>query len=219
VSYNYNDMDISVISSALKILQKASARSLALALPIRFRVAYSSEEREAVYRLRYSTAVKQGWARPEDFPDRLEYDDYDEKALQIVGCNGTVPMATVRMVFPEPGRLLPTEKIYDLEIEPRGRVIDMGREVVVPVNRRHHILTALLCFAWDKIVTHGFTDVCGIISPASLRIHKRIGLKATILASARRYWGEERLPVRFEVLDSAITVAKWVRSICREFGE
>src|SRR5438132_2727031 len=79
---------------------------LARAAPICFAIAQTPAEREALYRLRYQTAIGRGWVKPEDFPDGLERDPYDERAVHLAGWDGTVLAASVR---------LPTEEAFGLD--------------------------------------------------------------------------------------------------------
>ena len=55
---------------------------------------------------------------PEDYPGRLELDGRDDMAIHILGIDGDEAVATARLIFPEAGRLLPTEEAFELEIEP-----------------------------------------------------------------------------------------------------
>ncbi|MEO8285170.1 MAG: hypothetical protein ABI670_01900 [Chloroflexota bacterium] len=86
-------------------------------------MAGSEHEKEVAYNLRYEAIVARGWARPEDFPGGIER-DVDERAVQFVGWHGNLPVATGRIVFPEPRRLLPTEEAFGIVIEPAGVIAD-----------------------------------------------------------------------------------------------
>src|SRR5689334_4026090 len=85
------------------VIERVMARLLEQAQPITFRVAASDAEKEVTYRLRYEAIMERGWARPEDFPDGLECDSYDERAVHVIGWYGETPVTTGRIVFPEPG--------------------------------------------------------------------------------------------------------------------
>src|SRR5438034_4927126 len=113
--------------SADELLEDVCKLLIAHGEPIRFEVAKSPDELEAVYRLRYREVIERGWAEPNDFPDGLEQDIYDERAIQIAGWHGEALAATIRVVMPNPNHLLPTESAFDLRMEPRGKIVDVGR--------------------------------------------------------------------------------------------
>src|SRR5215813_6527774 len=97
-------------------LDALAAKLVERAAPIRFAVAQSSAEREAVYKLRCRVVVEKGWGSAADFPDGEEKDSFDERAIQLVGWDGNTIVASGRIVFPIPGQVLPTEKTYGLKI-------------------------------------------------------------------------------------------------------
>jgi hypothetical protein len=84
--------------------------------PIHFTVAQSEAERQAAYRLRYQTVIERGWLKPEDLPNGVEYDKYDDQAIQILGWDGEKAVATCRLILPAPGLRLPTEVAFDLQV-------------------------------------------------------------------------------------------------------
>jgi hypothetical protein len=93
----------------------------------RFILASTDAEREIAYRLGYRAVVEQGWLPPAR-GDRLEQDEYDERAIHVLGWDGDEPISTGRLVLP---RGLPTEAACGLVVEPSGRVVDVGRMCVV----------------------------------------------------------------------------------------
>jgi N-acyl amino acid synthase of PEP-CTERM/exosortase system len=117
-------------AATAETIDAIAAQGLVIAAPIRFGVAQSAQEREATFRLRYEVSIERGYARPEELPDGLERDEYDDHAVHVVGWHGDRLATTARLVFPEPRSRLPTEAAFDVEIEPRGRVADMGRVIV-----------------------------------------------------------------------------------------
>src|SRR5258707_11385790 len=98
-----SNLERAEIDSALASVDAFAAQRIALAAPIRFDVAQSPAELEAVYRLRYQVAIERGWATPADMPDGLERDAYDDRAVQIVGWDKEGSVAVVRLVFPHSG--------------------------------------------------------------------------------------------------------------------
>jgi N-acyl-L-homoserine lactone synthetase len=200
------------MSSPLAVVDAVAARLVARAAPVRFAIADTPAEREATYRLRYEVVIERGWARPEDLPDGLERDPHDDRAVAVLAWAGAAPAGANRLVFPAAGYRLPTEDTFDLEIDPRGQVVDWSRTIVATVHadRQHRLLLGLLGWSWLETRARGFEHVCGIFTPAVLRLYGRLGLRFRVLGPVRRHWGEERYPVRFDVPASAQTLSRWL---------
>ena len=197
----------------LATLAQVSQTVIASAAPVCFSAAQTNAQREAVYRLRYNTVIERGWARPEEFPNGMERDDYDAVALYVIGTVGGSLAACARLVFPAEGRLLPTERAFDLRIEPRGRVVDLGRQIVAPpyTHHRHVIFAGLLAQCWLEVHARGYYHVCGDFTPSMIRLYRHLGLNVKPLGPTRLYWGEERLPIVQDVLGAVdILAARWL---------
>ncbi len=188
--------------------------------PIHFALAQTDAEREEVYRLRYQAVVERGWLTPEDLPEGLEFDEYDRRAVHVVAWDNAMLAATSRLVFPAPGLKLPTEAAFELEIEPRGNVVDAGRFVVARAysNIEHRVLAALIAHTWLQVRACGYSQVCAAFaSRTMIRLYRKMGVLAVPLAPPRIYWGEERYPVRFDAAQSAALVnEQWLDKIERE---
>lgn len=179
---------------------------------LRFDVAQNEAEREAVYRLRYQTVIERGWAQPGDMPDGMERDHYDEKAIYVVGWDGPKLATTSRLVLPEAGLILPTEEAFHIQIEPRGKVADMGRQIVARdyTSIKHKVFAALLAKTWLVMREHGYSLVCGDFSPAMTRLYRMMGFDVTQLGPAQPFWGEERSPIMVDVAKSMLAlVNRW----------
>lgn len=183
-------------ASALAQIDRLAKRLIAQAWPLRFGVAQSPAEREAVHRLRYNVVIEHNWAEPDAFSTGLERDVYDDRAIQIVGWDGAVPAATGRLVLPLAGQPLPTEDTFGLAIQPVGQVVDVGRVCVAPPYRGMHpcIFWALLAQTWIEMRARGFTEACGTLAASMVRFVQRCGLQVEILGAARLIWGKARLP-------------------------
>jgi len=177
----------------------ALARTLLKAAdPIRFEMARTSEELDAIFRLRYRVTVEQGWRRPEEMPGGIERDDYDddEDVAQIGGWDGTTLAACARVVYPKAGRPLPTEAAFGIVAEPAGRVADAGRLIVAPEyrSREHRVLGGLAASIWTAMATRGYRWVTVAISPQMVELSRTLGFDVKALGPPRSYWGEERMP-------------------------
>jgi N-acyl-L-homoserine lactone synthetase len=182
-------------------LDRLSERLLAAAAPIRVALAATAADREAAYRLRYEQVVASGWAPRETLPPGAERDAYDAAALHVVAWDGDAAAGTLRMVLPAPGRRLPVEAAFDLDVEPRGVVVEAGRLVVAPGFRgdpAHRIWGALLARGWLSVRERGFSVLAGTASAGMVDRLRAVGLPFEILGPARPYWGEERHPVRLD---------------------
>lgn len=207
----YSDY-IEPTEDVLSIVDNLSREFVGTVAPIRFDVARDDLEREMVYRLRYQVVVERGWARPNELPDGMERDHYDEKAIHIVGWDGNNLATTSRIVLPEVDVILPTEEAFHIQIEPRGQVADMGRQIVAREHSsiKHKVFAALLAKTWLEIRAHGYSLVCGDFSPAMTRLYRIMGFDVKQLAPSQQYWGEERAPIIVDVARSMMAlVERW----------
>ncbi len=190
-----------------------------LARPLRLAVARSAAEREAIYRLRCQTVIAQGWAQPEDFPDGMEHDAYDSRAVLIGGWDGQHLAATIRLVPPVPEAALPVENFFNLTLAPQGQVAEIGRIIVAPAyqKRRHVVFMALLCKACLEAWDLGLTHIGGSDTPSMLRLYRMLGCQLTIVGPAKRHWGEERFPITINLNEEAVSslTERWYRLATR----
>jgi N-acyl-L-homoserine lactone synthetase len=195
------DIDLFTIYSAVGKMIDATGS-------IRFEVAQTPAEREAIYRLRYQTVIEQGWAQPEDYPDGLELDGYDDKAVHIAGWDIERLVGSARIVFPIPGQPLPTEADHSLEIDPLGQVADVSRTIVVPAysEGQHRISGALMGRCTLEVLARGYYLISGSATLSMTRLYRRLGYVFTILGEPKHIWGEERYPIRFDPVASAVGI-------------
>ena len=199
-------------ASLLRPLDVVARRLVMRAAPIRFELASSADERAAVFRLRFETVVKQGWASAANFPEGREHDAYDDQAVLVAGWDGETLAATARLVFPEPSRPLPIEQEFglrlelsDTAVEPSDRAVDLRRAVVAGPyrSRRHTVFAALLARCWLEVRAHGLHRVCGAANRAWLERYRQLGLPVRVLGPPQPYWGEERYPLLLDGLELA----------------
>jgi hypothetical protein len=182
--------------------------AIARVAPVRYGVAGSDSAREAVYRLRHRAVVERGWATPDDLCGGLERDEDDERAVLIGGWDGDELVAAARLIFPAPARRLPVEAVYDLVVEPRGQVVHVDRVTVARErsDSGSRVLLGLIGRCWLEMREHGFHVCAGIDSAGTIRLYRRLGFAVTVLGPARRYWDEERYPVRFDPTAEVATI-------------
>jgi N-acyl-L-homoserine lactone synthetase len=182
-------------------LDRLSARLLAAASPLRVTLATSAAEREAAYGLRHLHVTGRDGGR--------ERDAYDDGALHVCAFDDGALVGTVRLVLPAPGRPLPVEADFDLEVEPRGAVAEAGRLVIAPAYRgdpAHRAWGALFARAWLTLREHDLGVLAGAATADMVERLRALGLPFEILGPAREHWGEQRHPVR---LDPAQGDPRW----------
>jgi hypothetical protein len=169
--------------------------------PFEYRLAANDAERELAFRLRGTVVVEQGWRTAEDIPGGLERDEYDDRALHVVGWDGPVAISTGRVVLP-PG--LPTEEACGIVVDPPGEVVDVGRMCVLPRHQslEHAALIGLMCRLYLEMRSHGYSFACGMMSARAQVLVRHLGLRIERLGSERAYWNELRTPVRFSLLSN-----------------
>ncbi len=157
-----------------------------------------------MFRLRYRITLERGWRRPEDMPDGLERDAYDdEHAAQIAGWDGDVLAACARVVYPVPGKPLPTEAAFGIVAEPAGRVADAGRLIVAPEYRGggHAILGGLSASIWIAMSRRGYRWVAVAISERMIELSRSLGFEVKRLGPPREHWGDLRVPALMSAPD------------------
>jgi N-acyl-L-homoserine lactone synthetase len=190
----------------LRAVDAAARRILELAAPLRLEVAHRAADLEAIYRLRFQVASEMGWIESKDASDGLEKDAYDHDAVHVGAWDSERLVGTQRIVFPAPGRRLPLEDAFGLEIEPRGQVVHADRTAIARSHRgdrRHVPLAALMSRSWLESRARGFHQCTGILTDPVLRVYRDVGLEVEILGEAREYCGEPRFPARFNILAAA----------------
>jgi hypothetical protein len=171
-----------------------------------------ADTRDTAYRLRHEAVVEQGWYHDsrDGHLDGREHDEYDVRAIHVLGWDGDQAIATGRLVRP-PGPL-PTEEACGLIVEPRGEVIDVGRMTVSRSYQGpdHPVFLALLARLYLEVRAEGFGIACGMMSPRARALVRMLGLQIEMLGDDRLYWGEPRAPVRFSVLINSTSLAtRW----------
>jgi hypothetical protein len=180
-----------------------SRRLIARAHPIRFGVATTPAELDAVFRLRYEIVTEHGWLPSGDTSESAERDEYDDEAIQIAAWDGDILAGTLRLIPPRQDRPLPVEAAYGIVVEPRGEVMGAGRVIVARPYREadHRVLGGLSATAWLLMAEHGFRWAAGTATREILDLFDLLGFEVTVLGDPQTYWGEERYPIRMGAAD------------------
>lgn len=165
--------------------------------PLRFQEATGEGERVECFRLRYRAVREKAMADPERYPGEAERDDFDEDAVQILGWDGEKPIATCRMLTPGPGRVLPIQKAFGIQLPAASGIAEWGRLVVDPEYRGdgHSVLLGLAAQGWLSMRALGYTSVVAATSGRLVALFEALGFRITLLGPAREYWREERFPI------------------------
>ncbi len=195
------------LARALRPARGLAEELMAAAAPIRFTVAASATELDAVFRLRYEVVAEKGWNDGRDLDGGMERDRFDDRAQHIAGWDGDTLAATARLVFPAPHERLPTEEEFDVVVEPAGRVVDVGRGIVARGYRdsRHGAFIALLAACWLRVWDRGFHLMCGDAVRSLIQGYRDMGFDVAVLGPARRHWGRDRYPILIDAYRSATT--------------
>jgi N-acyl-L-homoserine lactone synthetase len=177
--------------------------------PLRFDEASSESERVEAFRLRYRAVVDTGMDSPDRFPDGIERDDHDADAVQVVGWDGDRAVATCRLVFARPDRLLPLETAFDLTLPSRVGLVEWGRVATDPSRRGegHRLVMGLAARGWLAMETWGATVAIGVTPQRLVSFLGALGFPLTVLGPSRVYWGEDRVPVLCEAATAAAVIA------------
>lgn len=172
-----------------------------------YRVAAGESERETAYRLRGRAVLDRGWRSAEDLPGGMERDEYDDRAIHVIGWDGDMAMSTGRVVLPP---RLPTEEACGIAVEPQGGVVDVGRMCVARSHQslEHAAFIGLMCRLYLVVREHGFGVACGMMSAPARAMMRLFGLRLEVLGPEQAYWDEPRVPVRFSLLSAARLLAE-----------
>jgi N-acyl-L-homoserine lactone synthetase len=205
-----SQVDLSPAGSAMAEIEASGWRFLSRFPSLRCERAETSAERYAVYRLRCLTVLEQGWGTPDQFPDGIERDEHDDAAVHIGVWDGSVLAASNRLVFPAPGRILPTAAAFDLAPDTVSGLVDWSRTCIAAGyrGRRPEVLAAVVTRTWLELRARGFTHACGVLNPPMQRLYRRMGFSVARLGPPRRHWGEERHPV---LVGPPTSVPGWLR--------
>ena len=104
------------------------------------------------------------------------------------------------------------ERIFDLTVEPAGRVVSIDRVIVARSHSDlgHRVLAGLVASCWQASAARGFQVAAGIDSKPMIRLCRLVGVELTDLGPGRLHWNEERFPVRIDVAEMLPSlVARW----------
>lgn len=108
---------------------------------VEIKIARTLEEREAVYHLRYRVfAEEMGYVRPEEFPDKMLFDEFDEmeKTKIFMAVKDGEPVGTIRIIKDVP-QGLPMDGYTDFtELRRRYRIAECSRLLTAPEYRKRN---------------------------------------------------------------------------------
>jgi N-acyl-L-homoserine lactone synthetase len=140
----------------------------------------------------------------------MERDEFDAVAVHVLGWDADEPVCTGRLVYP-PGPL-PTEVACGLVVQPRGRVVEVGRMAVLRSHQTfgHGTFLALLCMLYRQAREAGYEVACGMMAAPARSLVDRLGLRLEQLGPEHVHHGQPRAPVRFALASNVAPLAdRW----------
>jgi hypothetical protein len=130
----------------------------------------------------------------------------DDRTLYVAAWEGEELVAACRFVLPADDRYLPIEEAFDLILEPRGLMADIGVVAIAPAREaeRRRIVPGLLGWAWLESRLLDFTDLCCTLTPYEVSLCERHGLEVVVLGESRPVGGEERFPAIVRPLETIL---------------
>lgn len=198
------------MAEALDVGDAVAMDLLAAIAPLRFDEAADERERSAGYRLRYAAVVERGLASTNALPDAEERDEYDDRAVHIVGWDGDRPIATCRLVLPASGARLPVESVLGRDVPGSESMVDFGRGVVEPDWRRgdHGVFMGLVARAWLSMRARGFSAVLAVAPARLVALYRDIGFTVQVLGEPCDVWNEQRYPILVDGREAAASLAR-----------
>lgn len=189
-------------SAALARFDAVAVVLVERARPAILRAATTLDEVAAAQALRGRALLDMGWAGAVDLVDGREVDTDDERATHLLAFLDARPIATCRLIYPEPGRLLPMESRPGAMRVPADAV-EVGRVVVAPGltgtgGTERSLTAALIGRAWLELRAHEHRRICGAVSASVLRLYRRLGFLVRVIGPPVTVFGEERYPILFE---------------------
>jgi len=175
--------------------------------PLRIGVAHDAAEVAALVVLRSREAIVRGWLQGAANFDGADRDRYDDDAVHIVIRDGDEVVGGFRLILPMPGQPLPIETAFELELEPKGQVVQWGRLILAPRYRGdgdHRLPLACFAAIWLETTRRGFDRVAGVVSHRLKLLYEGMGWDFRILGPPRKVDGESRYP--------AMTTTETIRS-------
>jgi N-acyl-L-homoserine lactone synthetase len=193
-------------ASIMPIFNAVANQLIEMNHPIRFTRVDAPDELCRIFRLRYDVVIERGWRTCDQLPDGMEKDAYDDDAVQLAAWDEGTLAATTRLIFPKAGQILPTEATFNMQIDPVGRSVDVGRTIIAPAYRdarQHRLLRGMIALVWLEVTQRGFVDFCATLSAEMLARYHTVGFEFYALGEAKMHWGQPRFPCKFDLMRTA----------------
>lgn len=186
-------------SMTCALMNAAAEQHFKRQLHTRFTLAETEADRRSVFELRAATAVQRFRLPPDAFPGGIDHDTADATAVLISGWRRGELVATGRLVFAKDDERLPTEDAFDLELEDRSSLVEVGRVIVRAdvSDASSGVLLALIGALWQH--AEGRHRWLGANSAGVIRTYRRLGAPYQLLGASRLYHGERRSPVIWDM--------------------
>jgi N-acyl-L-homoserine lactone synthetase len=164
-----------------------------------FKVAESSYELQSCYRLRHKVYCEEKkWLRAADYPDGMEYDIYDEKAVQVIAMDKDFnAVGTMRIIRESDFDSLPYENHPSL----RGRklqyenLVELSRFVIRTDRNGLSLAKGLLRAVYQTSINMGVGNWINVCEPSLVRLLAKFKYYFKPLAPPSLYYGGFTQPV------------------------
>jgi N-acyl-L-homoserine lactone synthetase len=158
-----------------------------------FKIAETQSELQSCYRMRYQVYCQEkGWLSGNDFPDGMESDEYDEKAVHVIAYNEEFqPVGTMRILRNQDFDRLPFQdhpgfKGKELKLK---NFSELSRFIVVGEKNRNYILKGLIRMIYQTSKKLGIDYWVFVSEPGMIRFLERYRYYFDPLCLPSKYYG------------------------------
>jgi N-acyl-L-homoserine lactone synthetase len=168
-----------------------------------FKAANTKSELQSCYRLRFQVYCKEKrWLSESDFPDGLEIDEYDSKAIHVIAMDEDFHLAGMMRILPAKDyRRLPYQdhpgmKGKKLEAP---NVAELSRFIVTSTKNRHLVVKGLLRKVYQTSRSLGIENWIFVLEPSLIRFLARTKFYVDPIGTPSKYFGGFTLAGRCDI--------------------
>lgn len=158
-----------------------------------FKVADSDFELQNCYRLRYKVYCEEKrWISPSDFPDKMERDEYDTKAVQVIAMNEDFEIVGMMRILQEadfsklPYQEHPGMKGNKVQA---SNAAELSRFVVTATKSRYYVVKGLLRAVYQTSRNMGIDNWIFMYEPSLKRLLANFKFFTDPLCLPTKYYG------------------------------
>ena len=160
----------------------------------------SDKRLQECYRLRYQIyCAEKKWLATEDYPTKMETDEYDDQSVHIAMFSEERLEAYCRLILPQP-KELPIKEHIDVDFE-REKCIEISRFIVADQKLGLNAHIQMFTFISHYLEEHGYVYALASVEKPLLRIIRMYGMNAQALAKPMYYFGGLLTPIYIHIFD------------------